>query len=180
MRGVGRLFSVAVVGLAFGAVANWIVMPSEIAVAPSITTVEPAPTTTTTTTTSTTTTTTTTTTTVAKSVDYGTWRCPKYEDLFARYGLLPVETFSYIAYKESRCRPKAVNARWDDQGNMVWTLNKNGSYDSGLLQINSTWKTVTREICGGGIELLKSLDCNLRVAKYLLDNGGLAHWGIKD
>jgi hypothetical protein len=49
-----------------------------------------------------------------------------------------------------------------------------------LLQINSTWKTVTRNICGGGLELLINLDCNLRVAKYLLDNGGLGHWGMEN
>lgn len=105
-----------------------------------------------------------------------TQRCEKFEGLFRQYGLEPVETFSYIAYRESRCRPKAVNARWDENGNIVWTLNKNGSYDIGLLQINSTWKAVTRNICGGDITMLYKLDCNLRVAKYLLDNGGLAHW----
>lgn len=175
MKSVGKVLVLVAVGVFFGALANWIMVPSRVATAPSITTVKPAVTTI-----ATTTSTTTTTTTVAKSVDYSTWRCPKYEEVFADYGLLPVETFSYIAYRESRCRPKAVNARWDEEGNIVWTLNKNGSYDSGLLQINSTWKTVTREICGGGIELLKELDCNLRVAKYLLDNGGLSHWGMKD
>lgn len=103
-------------------------------------------------------------------------RCPKFEPLFKEYGLEPVDTFSYIAYRESRCRIKAVNARWDENGNIVWTLNKDGSYDIGLLQINSTWKTVTRNICGGDITMLYQLDCNLRVAKYLLDNGGLGHW----
>jgi hypothetical protein len=102
--------------------------------------------------------------------------CPTFEPLFREYGLKPVKTFSYIAWRESRCRPDAVNARWDAQGNIVWTLNKNGSYDSGLLQINSSWRTVTRNICGGGIDLLTEVDCNLRVAKYLLDNGGLGHW----
>lgn len=108
--------------------------------------------------------------------DDATQRCPKFEPLFKEYGLEPVETFSYIAYRESRCRIKAVNARWDKDGNIVWTLNKDGSYDIGLLQINSTWKTVTRNICGGDITMLYQLDCNLRVAKYLLDNGGLGHW----
>lgn len=108
--------------------------------------------------------------------DDETQRCPKFEPLFKEYGLEPVDTFSYIAYRESRCRPKAVNARWDENGNIVWTLNKDGSYDIGLLQINSTWKTVTRNICGGDITMLYQLDCNLRVAKYLLDNGGLGHW----
>lgn len=102
-------------------------------------------------------------------------RCPRWEPYFKEYGL-PAKRFSYIAWRESRCRIKAVNARWDDNGNIVWTLNKNGSYDSGLLQINSTWKTVTKNICGGGIEMLLTLDCNLKVAKYLYDNGGLEHW----
>lgn len=102
-------------------------------------------------------------------------RCPRWEPYFKQYGL-PPKKFSYIAWRESRCRIKAVNARWDKAGNIVWTLNKDGSYDSGLLQINSTWKTVTRNICGGGIDLLLTLDCNLKVAKYLYDNGGLGHW----
>lgn len=102
-------------------------------------------------------------------------RCPRWEPYFKKYGL-PPKKFSYISWRESRCRIKAINAKWDDKGNIVWTLNKNGSYDSGLLQINSSWKTVTKNICGGGIELLLTLDCNLRVAKYLYDNGGLGHW----
>lgn len=102
-------------------------------------------------------------------------RCPRWEPYFKEYGL-PAKQFSYIAWRESRCRIKAVNAKWDAQGNITWTLNKDGSYDSGLLQINSTWRTVTKNICGGGIELLLTLDCNLRVAKYLYDNGGLGHW----
>lgn len=102
-------------------------------------------------------------------------RCPRWEPYFKEYGL-PPKKFSYIAWRESRCRIKAVNARWDKNGNIVWTLNKDGSYDSGLLQINSTWKTVTKNTCGGGIELLLTLDCNLKVAKYLYDNGGLGHW----
>lgn len=102
-------------------------------------------------------------------------RCPRWEPYFKEYGL-PVKRFSYIAWRESRCRIKAVNAKWDAQGNITWTLNKDGSFDSGLLQINSSWRTVTKNICGGGIELLLTLDCNLRVAKYLYDNGGLGHW----
>lgn len=107
--------------------------------------------------------------------------CPQYEDLFRQYGLKPVKTFSYIAWRESRCRPNAVNAKWDDNGNITWTLNKDGSIDRGLLQINSTWKTATANACGsdfGDMEVLYNLDCNLKVAKYLLDNGGLGHWGM--
>lgn len=174
MRATLRVGMLIAAGLVLGGLLNLALSPVPAANAPSITTVKSTTTTTSSTTTSTTTTT------VADTTDYSTWRCPRFEELFAEYGLVPVETFSYIAYRESRCRPRAVNARWDAEGNIVWTLNKDGSYDSGLLQINSTWKTVTRQICGGGIEMLKQLDCNLRVAKYLLDNGGLGHWGVKD
>ncbi|MBM4179571.1 MAG: hypothetical protein FJ211_09585 [Ignavibacteria bacterium] len=131
--------------------------------------------------------TTTTTTTEPKKNDHTTnvinetETCPQYEDLFRQYGLKPVKVFSYIAWRESRCRLNAVNAKWDNQGNVTWTLNKNGSIDRGLLQINSSWKTVTANVCGsefGNMEVLYDLDCNLKVAKYLLDNGGLGHWGM--
>lgn len=107
-------------------------------------------------------------------------KCPDFEPMFKEYGLEPVEVFSYIAYRESRCRIKAINARFDEDGNVVWTLNKNGSIDRGLLQVNSSWRSVTKRICGTDLDGLLILDCNLRVAKYLLDNGGLGHWGMAD
>lgn len=96
-----------------------------------------------------------------------TQRCPKWEAKFREYGL-PVQAFSYIAYRESRCNPQAWNR----------TLNANGSQDLGLVQINSSWKTVTHDICGTGIKGLFDVDCNLSVAKYLYDNGGLGHWSL--
>lgn len=109
-----------------------------------------------------------------------THRCPEFEPLFKKYGLEPVEVFSYIAYRESRCNPKAANAKWDSKGNLVWTLNKDGSIDRGLLQINSCWKTVTANVCGTGLEGLFNVDCNLKVAKYIMDNSsnGLGNWNI--
>lgn len=129
-----------------------------------------------------TTTTTTTTTTVVVSVSSKqVKRCPKFEALFEQYGLVPVETFSYIAWRESRCRVKAINATWDKDGNLTYHLNKDKSWDSGLLQINSSWRTVVSKICKadlGDLTVLHDLDCNLKVAKYLFDNGGLAHWGF--
>jgi len=103
-------------------------------------------------------------------------RCPALEPTLREYGLRPVAVFSYIAWRESRCDVTAINAKWNSAGEIIWTLNRDGSYDSGLLQINSTWKSVTRRICGGDLSMLMTLDCNLRVAKYLLDNGGLGHW----
>lgn len=112
--------------------------------------------------------------------DDPTHRCPQFEPLFAQYGLEPVEVFSYIAYRESRCNPNAVNAKFDANGNVTWTLNKNGSIDRGLLQINSCWKTVTKQVCGTGLEGLFDVNCNLKVAKYLMDNSsnGLANWNV--
>ena len=109
-----------------------------------------------------------------------THRCPQFEPLFAQYGLEPVEVFSYIAYRESRCNPAAVNAKFDSSGNITWTLNKNGSVDRGLVQINSCWKTVTKAVCGTGLEGLFDVHCNLKVAKYIMDNSksGLANWNV--
>lgn len=107
--------------------------------------------------------------------------CPQFIDLFRRYGLEPAETFSFIAWRETRCNPELVNATFDKSGRAVKTLNRDGSYDVGLLQINSTWKTVTHEVCGtpwGEMFALIDLHCNLSVAKYLLENGGLGHWSL--
>lgn len=120
-----------------------------------------------------------------KDVDYDIpsdpeQRCPEFEPLFEKYGLEPVEVFSYIAYRESRCNSKAVNAKFDSRGNVTWTLNKDGSIDRGLLQINSCWRTVTKNVCGTGLEGLFNVDCNLKVAKYIMDNstGGLENWSV--
>ena len=96
-----------------------------------------------------------------------TKRCPKWEAKFREYGL-PVVAFSYISWRESRCSVSAHNT----------TLNRNKTHDLGLVQINSSWRTVTRNICGTDITGLFDVDCNLSVAKYLYDNGGLGHWSL--
>jgi hypothetical protein len=96
-----------------------------------------------------------------------TKRCPQWEAKFREYQL-PVVAFSYISFRESRCNVRAWNR----------TLNRDGSQDLGLVQINSSWRTVTRDICGTEIKGLFNVDCNLSVAKYLYDNGGLRHWSL--
>lgn len=103
-------------------------------------------------------------------------RCPQWEAKMKEHGL-PVKEFSYIAWRESRCRIKAINAIWKN-GKIVWTLNKNGTYDSGLLQINSSHKSLTRRVCKGGLEKLLEIDCNLKVAKHLYDAHGLDPWKV--
>lgn len=96
--------------------------------------------------------------------------CPQYEAHLRKYGL-PVKDFSYIMWRESRCNPKAVSSQ-----------NGDGSYDYGALQINSTWRTVTARVCQRPYnqtrKSLLKLDCNLKVARYLYQNGGLGHWRI--
>ena len=99
-----------------------------------------------------------------------TKRCPRWEPLFKQYGL-PVKAFSYIAWRESRCSPTAHNT----------TLNRDGSEDLGLVQVNNSWKTVTSKVCKtpyGKMDVLFDVHCNLSVAKYLFENGGLGHWSM--
>ena len=99
-----------------------------------------------------------------------TKRCPQWEDEFAAFGL-PVETFSFVAWRESRCNILAHNR----------TLNKNKTQDRGLLQINSGWVTVTARECAsqrGDLSVLFDVRCNLAVARYLYRNGGLRHWKL--
>lgn len=115
--------------------------------------------------------------------------CKKFEPLMTQYGL-PTKLFSYIAWRESRCQPKAIG--WNYHAGMnhlsckVVTPKCKAvkSYDSGLLQINSSWKTLTSQVCRsplGDLTVLKEPLCNVRVAKYLYENttGRLKNWSIK-
>jgi hypothetical protein len=113
-------------------------------------------------------------------------RCPQWEPKIAEAGL-PVQTFSYIAWRESGCNPKAVNARWNAKGQIVWTLNKNGSYDSGLFQHNSSWLSATRQVCGVNtgnkrkdLEALYNVDCSIAMAVWIMENtkGKLGNWNL--
>jgi hypothetical protein len=96
--------------------------------------------------------------------------CPQYENALRRHGL-PVKQFSYLFWRESRCNHLAVSSQ-----------NSDGSYDYGGLQVNSTWKTVTARVCSRPFRQTKksllNLECNLKVSRYLYDNGGLAHWRV--
>jgi hypothetical protein len=114
-------------------------------------------------------------------------RCPMWEPTFESMGLEPVEVFSYIAYRESHCNPKAINARWDSAGNMIYHLNRDKSWDSGLLQINSSWISAVRKVCGvdsgdkrKDLEVLLDPVCNIKFAKFIMDNsaGKLGNWRV--
>jgi hypothetical protein len=92
--------------------------------------------------------------------------CPQWEKQLKAHGLVPVKKFSYIMWRESRCQEKIVSKK-----------NSNGTRDYGLLQINSSWRTVTRNVCGSrNLDILLDSKCNLKVAQYLFNNGGIGHW----
>ena len=95
--------------------------------------------------------------------------CPQYEPLFKKYHL-PVKIFSKISYRESRCNPLSVSE----------IRKSTGRPDVGLVQISGSWATVTRQICHVGygevVKALTNVHCNLKVAAYLYNNGGLGHW----
>ena len=105
--------------------------------------------------------------------------CPQFEETFKKYAL-PWKVFSYIAWRESRCNPGAINAIWKD-GKITWTLNSNGSYDSGLLQINSSWFKTLREQFGYTPEDLMNPKVNAMFASWILhfSSGRLLNWNIK-
>jgi hypothetical protein len=115
--------------------------------------------------------------------------CPQFEPLFKEYQM-PSKLFSYIAWRESRCQPKAIG--WNYKAGMnhlsckVVTPKCHAvrSYDSGLLQINSSWRTLTSQVCNtspGNLAVLKQPDCNVKVAHYLFANtsGRLSNWSMK-
>jgi hypothetical protein len=105
------------------------------------------------------------------SADAAAGSCPQWEPLFRKHGL-PAKVFSKIAYRESRCNPKSVSA----------IRKSTGRPDVGLLQIQGSWSTVTQQICKVPrkqvVAALTDVSCNLRVARYLYDNGGLGHWRV--
>jgi len=125
----------------------------------------------------------------AQSASETVKRCPKWEKALRKYDL-PVREFSYIMWRESRCQPRVIG--WNYKSGMgYWSCKRAPtstykkcsavhSYDSGLLQINSSWRTVTSQVCGskwGDLTVLLTVDCNLRVASYLYkEGGGIDNW----
>jgi hypothetical protein len=96
--------------------------------------------------------------------------CPQYHDILKRYGL-PPKIFGPIAWRESRCNPKSISA----------IRKSTGRPDVGLLQTSASWSSLTMRICrvkrSQVVKALTRLDCHLRVAAYLYDDGkGLGNW----
>ena len=114
--------------------------------------------------------------------------CPQYHAALRKAGL-PVEPFSKIMYRESRCVPGAIG--WNYQPGMGYkdcrrqpaSLYKRcravRTYDSGLLQINSSWVSVTAQVCKsrfGDMTVLLQPACNLAVAAHLYKTSGIGNW----
>lgn len=98
-------------------------------------------------------------------------KCPQWEAQLRKHGL-PVKQFSYLSWRESRCNALAVSRQ-----------NRDGSFDYGLLQVNSTFKTLTARTCRRPYRQTKKsllqFQCNLKVAKVLFDQHGLEPWAVK-
>lgn len=95
--------------------------------------------------------------------------CPQWEPLLRKhFPAKVVPIMSRIAYRESRCNPRALSA----------VRKSTGRRDIGLLQVQGSWYTVTKQICKTNDVTRSLLDpvCNVKVASYLYRNGGLGHW----
>jgi hypothetical protein len=115
--------------------------------------------------------------------------CPRYEKLIKKYGL-PVKTFTYIMWRESRCQEKAIGWNYKrgygpsncklSPANTYKKCIAIRSYDSGLFQINSSWTSVVARTCDtkwGDMNALLNAECNLKVAAVLYDGGkGMSNW----
>lgn len=112
--------------------------------------------------------------------------CPEWHDALRNAGL-PVRVFAPIMFRESRCIPTAVGWNYkqgkshrDCKLSPAATYRKCSaikSYDIGLLQVNSSWRSVTKAICkSSDILILQKPSCNIAVAAYLYANGGSSHW----
>lgn len=99
--------------------------------------------------------------------------CPQHHAILRKYGL-PPKIFGPIAWRESRCSFKSISA-----------VRHTGYPDVSLLQIQGSWRTLTRKVCKlkknqSHIKALTRPDCHLRVAAVLWDNGkGAGHWNIR-
>jgi hypothetical protein len=95
--------------------------------------------------------------------------CPQWEPLLKRhFPAKVVPVMSRVMWRESRCTEGALSP----------VRKSTGRPDVGLLQIQGSWATVTRAVCKKQdvIKALLNAQCNVKVAGYLYNNGGLGHW----
>jgi hypothetical protein len=113
--------------------------------------------------------------------------CEQYHAHLRRHGL-PVKVFAPIMWRESRCIPAAVGWNYKagkshhncklTPANVYRKCSAIRSYDVGLLQINSSWRSLTKSVCkSSDMLILQKPKCNLAVAKILYRDGeGISNW----
>jgi len=115
--------------------------------------------------------------------------CPEWHKALRAHDL-PVRVFAPIMWRESKCQPKAIGWNYHKgkshrncklaPAQTYKNCKAVKSYDIGLLQINSTQKTLTAQVCNkpfGKMFILQKPECNLRVASVLYNKGkGLDNW----
>jgi hypothetical protein len=118
------------------------------------------------------------------------WKCPKYtQQIRQHFPKRDWRTMDAIMWRESRCITRAVGWNYrpgttykDCQGRGDFHTRRRcpavRSYDVGLFQITSSWRTLTRQVCGKDTttKVLMRPQCNFRVARVLYNHGGLDHW----
>lgn len=118
------------------------------------------------------------------------WLCPKYTaQIKQTFPRKHWRTMDAIMWRESKCQQRATG--WNYRNGMSHNdCQDNGRYhnrkkckavkswDMGLFQINSSWSTLTTQVCGKNTRstVLWKVECNFAVASVLYKNGGLAHW----
>lgn len=118
------------------------------------------------------------------------WLCPKYtQEIKQTFKRKDWRTMDRIMWRESKCETRAVG--WNYRTGMSHADCRDSgrfhqrkrckavrSWDVGLFQVNSSWYTITTQLCGRNTRstVLMESQCNFKVAKYLYENGGLAHW----
>ncbi len=124
----------------------------------------------------------------ARQVQATSSKCPAYEQALKQVGL-PVAVFSQIMYRESRCEPKAIGWNYHKgkshrdcrlaPASVYKRCRAVRSYDSGLLQVNSGWVTLTAVTCKakkGDLTVLLNPACNLAVAAAIYRSSGIGNW----
>jgi hypothetical protein len=118
------------------------------------------------------------------------WKCDKYKTAIRKaFPRKHWRQMDAICWRESKSEPRAIGWNYHagkSHKDCKLTHAKKyrkcpavKSYDVGLFQINSSWKTVTARICRakfGNMLVLQRPSCNVKVAAYLYRNGGLTHW----
>ena len=103
---------------------------------------------------------------------FGFWVCGQY---FPRYKEVPVEIEAPVMARIMEC--ESQNKHLDKNGQVKISLNKNGTVDIGIAQINLTYWGATAGTMG--LDLTKEED-NKAFAMWLYKNHGTGDWSSSE